>query len=311
MLLWKRYMPIDVKKCLDDQGVKWKDRGKNCSPGWVNVKCPFCHDHSNHMGICLENSQYHCWNCGEQGWFPMLLMELLNIDYKAARKIAAPYQDYYYSNPGRLPQKKITDEIREIIPKEAVKKIPDIHRQYLISRRYDPDYMTQKYDLWFCGNFGKFKWRIIIPIKVDNIIVNFVGMSVIRDFNLTPYKNCPDEIALIDRRNLVYNIDSIKNRRALIVEGIADAWRFGDGTVATLTTSFTQAQVNLLAKKADQFFIMYDSKSKDPNAPRQALQLGRMLASIGKDVRKLNLDQGDPDDLSDEQAQFSKKQYSL
>jgi len=46
----------------------------------------------------------------------------------------------------------------------------------------------------------------------------------------------------------------------IIVEGITDVWRLGDGAVATFTKNFTREQILLLKKKnIKEAFVFYDS----------------------------------------------------
>jgi len=307
-------MSIDVKALLKISDVKVWTYGKNCSPGWINIKCPFCNDKSNHMGINLESNVIRCWKCGEDGDFTKLLMELFGITFREAKMMIAPYQDYHYIPTSTRQKPVVTGKQGSVLPKEAVKEMPPEHREYLISRRFDPDYVHEKYDLYYCRFVGDYKGRIIAPIKINGEIVSFVGMSVHRQiFNALKYKNCPDTQSLIPRRNLVYNLDnvSVSINKIIIVEGILDCWRMGDNCVAILTTSFTQEQINLLANKADEFFIMFDSKEKDPTAPRKSRQLAKQLVSIGKSAKTLNLDKGDPDDLTIEQATLLRQKLDM
>jgi DNA primase len=85
----------------------------------------------------------------------------------------------------------------------------------------------------------------------------------------------------------------------------------GDGCVATLSTNFTTAQINLLVKACDEVFIMFDSEAKDRNAPKQALSLANQLTGLVKNVEILSLKDGDPADLTDEEALRIRKEINL
>ncbi len=314
--IWLVGMSIDVKTLLEEKDVRVWTYGKNCSPGWVNIRCPFCNDHSNHLGINLESNAIRCWKCGEDGDFYKLLIELFDIDFREARMMAAPYQDYHYEPTSKRLPPISRQPGTPILPKEATKEMPPEYQKYLISRRFDPDYVHEKYDLYYCNFIGNFKGRIIVPVKINNEIVSFVGMSIHREVpNILKYKNCPDIQSIVPRRNLVYNIDNVlvnvNKIIIIIVEGILDCWRMGDNCVAIMTTSFTQEQINLLTDKADEFFIMFDSKKKDPTAPRKARQLSKQLVSLGKRVKILNLDKGDPDDLDTIQVELLRQQLGM
>lgn len=298
---------INIQELLTEQDIPFWLSGENCTRGWTNVQCPFCDDKLNHLGINNNTGIFHCWKCGETDTLSYLLTELLEISFKQAKQIIKRHRtDYIEAVKDKRPFKR---DFKNILPKEAIKEIPDEHYQYLIDRRFSPRQLAEKYDLYFCEMYGKYKMRIIIPIKIDDQIVHFTSLSV-ANADLR-YKACENEDAIIDRQNLLYDIDSIQDRTVLIVEGPTDKWRLGDNTVASLTTSFSQAQIKMLVHRVDAAYIMFDSKKKDSNAPRQAEKLANNLAPLIKSVDILYLDEGDPDDLSVEDVKNIRKSIGI
>jgi len=51
---------------LDRLEVQYITEGPNCKRGWVNVRCPFCDDPSEHLGMNLETGAFNCWRCGKK-----------------------------------------------------------------------------------------------------------------------------------------------------------------------------------------------------------------------------------------------------
>lgn len=294
---------IDLEKLFDDYEIRCWAKGKNCTPGWINISCVFCGDKSNHLGINKQSGAARCWKCGTKADINIVLQELLEINYTQSKKIVRKYTDDLLPS---LKKEEAEKPLSLILPKEASDVLPSLHKEYLVGRGFDPLLLQRKYKLMACDMFGDYKYRLIIPMFINKRLVNFAAMSV------TPahlkIKNCSKEKTIIDRENLVYNYDSIINRRAIIVEGFADCWKMGDECVATLGTSFTNAQAKMIAHACDKVFIMYDSPAKDSQAPIQAEKLANILCMMGCQSEIIYLNQGDPGDLSLAEAEKIKRE---
>lgn len=299
---------IDIESLFNDQETRFWTHGKNVSKNWINIRCPYCNDKSQHLGINLTTGKCTCWKCGDKDYLLDLVQDIYSIDLVDARKLLRKYNTLAETvKVTRV--KSARRDFHNIIPKIAVRELPPEHREYLSRRRFNPDGLVEQYNLYACTFLGKYKWRIIAPIILEGKIVNFVAISVV---GAEPKaKNCPNNEAIIDRLDLLYNFDSITNRRALVVEGATDVWRMGPGCVGTLSTNFTTAQVRLLSKACDEVFIMFDSKKKDHNAPKQALSLANQLTGLIKNVEILDLKEGDPADLTDEEAMKIRREINL
>ena len=81
-----------VDKIFDEYHVPYYTAGApNTSPGWISIRCPFCNDHSNHLGVHLETGKVHCWKC--KGHSPVtLLMTVLGVSEKMAKKLINKHQ---------------------------------------------------------------------------------------------------------------------------------------------------------------------------------------------------------------------------
>lgn len=308
---------FDVKTFLFHNHVHYDETGKNIKEGWIGIKCLWCDDSSNHLGINLSSMGISCWRCGVSGTVIKLIMRLLNIDYDTTCNIIKSY-----SSPIGLSQKKwvsgpILSKSRDLEGLSTAKidlmaqfvsihtpkwgdTFREYHRKFLISRRYNPDYVIDKYNLHCAGPVGDFARRIIIPVHYHGKIVSFVGRAARDDISLK-YKNCPDNESLINIKNTLYGIDTCKKSTILVVEGIFDKWRIGDDTVATFGTKFTDEQVVLL-RDFRRVFVLFDS-----DAQIAARDLCSKLA-IFTEVVQLHLETGDPDNLTDDDVIHLRRQ---
>jgi DNA primase len=98
-------------------------------------------------------------------------------------------------------------------------------------------------------------------------------------------------------KELIYNVDNAKDGTAVVVEGPIDAWRIGDGAVATFGVIYTQKQIKLLRERFKRVFIMYDS-----DAQPQAWKLADALSTFNMEVNVVTLKIGDPGSMTATEA---------
>lgn len=201
-------------------------------------------------------------------------------------------------------ERKTAEEIE--LPKGISKKFDEHFKNYLVGRRFNPDYLIRKYDLYSGGYVGDFPLRIVIPVYQEGNIVTYLGRDI-TNTAYTPYKAYPIEKSVLPVKQALYNIDSVTDR-AVIVEGVTDAWRIGDGAVATFGTRYTHEQIRMMLKISGTIFIMFDAEKE---AQEQANALGNILKSVGKDVEILVPETGDPADLSDHEVVELRREIRL
>lgn len=288
---------FDVVSYLDERGIDYAEEGKNVTRGWINMQCPYCADHSNHLGINLDSKQFHCWICGEKGSVTNLVSELEGgCSYAQVNSIMAEHQDFTM-----LTAPTTTERVGSIkceLPKGVGHNWGDYHHKYLIRRGFDPHALRRAYDLRFSYNIGKYKFRIIAPIIMDGRMVNFTAIDTVNS-KQEKYRHCPNEKAVVPIRSCLYNLDTVHNT-AVVVEGVTDVWRIGPGAIATFGIEFTKEQIKILAsKKPSNIYIMYDA---EPQATKQAEKLAYQLDTLSgiKRVEILMLPAGDPADMSEE-----------
>jgi DNA primase len=290
---------IDVIKLLEDHEIDYKQSGPNVTRGWVEINCPFlCSDPSYHLGINIETGNFNCWVCGEKGKLSKLISELLKISWQKTNQLINQYE--IFDDYQEEEQKKITDS--DLLKPFDI-ELPKPHREYLIKRNFDPDFLIKKYSLRSCWKQGDFAYRIIIPIIEEEKVINFTGRSISK--LLSPkYKHCQNEKAIYPMKECIYNIDNLK-RYIIIVEGPTDVWRIGDGAVATMGTEFTQTQIKLITNKKIPAFILFDSEAQK-NAEKLANQLSPFIS-----VEILTLDKGDPADMTEDEVNNLRREIGI
>lgn len=294
---------IDIISILDEYNIEYRTTGKNVTRGWVEINCPFpqCSDPSYHLGINMKSGLFHCWICGEKGSMEKLVQKIAGVPSWKAKQIT---KDFDINFQEKEEEKSIVEKVEW--PKGIEKGFPDMHRQYLKSRGFNPDFLIKKYQLKACLHLGdKFAYRIIVPVIIDGKIVSLVGRDITGKQQMK-YWNLPNELSMIDTKDCLYNIDTVKDK-VLIVEGIFDAWSVGDGCVATLGTEYTLNQLRLLYEKdVKEAFVMYD-----PDATKKAYKLGHTLSSFIPRVEVIELDDKDPADMGKEKIIKLKKEIGL
>jgi len=287
---------FDIVSYLEDNQIEIFETGKNISEGWIGIECPYCDDSSNHLGINLYTKLFKCWKCHTTGTGVNLIMEFENISYWEACSKLKKYPDPYYLRGQEERKLKISGDI---LCKEASKNFHLVALEYLESRNFDPDVLIPKFDLYCTHHLGKYKFRIIIPVIIDNEIVGFTS----RDYTGKAdkrYMKCSIEESSKSHKEWLYNIDTVKDK-AVIVEGPTDVWRLGDGCISTLTSEFSNSQLEILVRKeVKEIYLLFDSEYQ---AQKQADKLANNLSAVIPQVHVLTLPKGDPADLEQSEAE--------
>lgn len=291
---------VNVKSILDNYGIEISTSGKNVTRGWIEINCPFCSDPSFHLGISSSNI-FNCWRCGEKGNVVKLLKTLLEKPYNEVMPILEKYS--FEEIPPFFLDKKTKKETDIELPRESKKQMPKEAERYLLKRNFNPRQLSAKYKLRFCENIGNYKFRIVVPIFKHGKLVSFIA----RDYSgraKIPY--LLDKDSMEDKRYL-YNIDEVKNK-AIVVEGVFDAWRFGSGAIATLGTRYTKSQVLEIARLGLEYVaIVFDP---EPTAQKFAKQLAVDIKPYVEKVDVIEYEGNkDPADLFEgvEEAEEEKK----
>lgn len=306
----------DWKRLLDDLNVPNWTEGKNCSPGRINIQCPFCSDKSNHGSFSLSKGNYQCWRC--EGGHPVKALALAaRIPADSARDLIRKYSNGV--NTYTPTQRKSASGVTSItLPGSP---IGEPHRKYLRGRGFDPEELEFYHGILGTDMVGDwqgidFRYRIIIPVyDCFRNLCTFQGRDYTGKQELR-YKCCPVEKAVVHHKHLLYGAELAQNRdRIVVVEGVFDQWRMGPGAVATFGTSLTREQVSLLTQWPEVIFLF----DPEPEAQQHARDYARDIAACGCSVEVCAAEFGlddkgnprDPGDLTPDEAKDIMKELGI
>ena len=247
---------IAIDGILSQHGVPFTRKGE-----WVNLECPQC----GKKKLGWSGTVFYCFKCGRLPFRKTLEsltgVSIDDIDFSACGGYRRVEKD---TLPIRLPD-GLTNEF------------PATARDYLAQRGFDPDYIIAKFGLrcidWRASTL--FRQRIFVP--------HYIGGKMV-SWQLRAYAGQePRYIILEARRELVhcrsslYNVDSVKDGRCVVVEGITDVWKLGDGAVCTFGKDYTKEQLLALSKMRE-VHVLFDN---EPEAQMKARRLANELDSLG------------------------------
>jgi len=292
---------FDFQTIFEDWNIPYQTGGNNVSTGWIEITCPFCSDHSFHCGINLNSGLFHCWICGSKGHAKHLLKELLGITYNRATLLLEEHENIVNEQISS----KIIKNTSIKIPKEFSNILPDLHKNYLLKRKFNPSYLQNKYKIMASHQIGRFSFRLITPVFINGQLVNFTARDVSGQQKVK-YLHLHNEEAVIPMKNCLFNIDTVHDK-IIICEGVFDVFRIGDGAVATMGIEYTPFQLNLLLEKElKEAYVLFD-----PDANKKAEKLANVLSSFIPKVEILTIDVKDPAELSDQEALELKKEINF
>jgi len=295
---------FDIRSYLEDRDVEFWTEGKNVTAGWTNIQCVFpgCPDHSNHLGINPTGTAFNCYICGESGFIAKLIQE---IDQCSWRQVNNIYNSYHKED--EIPERKEHPLTRKITyPKSFTKTLPKKAENYLKKRNFNPGPLINKYNLQYGGIVGKYKFRIIIPFYLDGKLVTFSSLDITG--KQTPkYKHQAIDKAVIDPSRTLYNIDSVRDKM-ILVEGVTDTWRIGDGCCALMGKTATHEQKLLIHRKGVKSILVLFDSDAGLEAKGVAIQLQGIAPQV--DYMKYRTSKDfDPDTLPSKVLKSLRKKF--
>jgi len=260
------------------------------------------------LGINRATDLFSCWICSEKGSITKLIRQIEDCSWSQAKAIKTAYTTLFdpdlYNDRGADRKSQYnpiqienTGHKACYLPRESTNILPTMHRQYLTSRRFDPDKLQKEYHLRAVYNIGQYRGRLIIPCFLDGKLVSYLTRDITNQATI-PYIDCPESEAIIPVKHTLYNIDNA-GRQAVLVEGVTDVWRLGPGSIGSFTSNLTSQQKLLLVKRGiKKLFVLYD-----PDAFIKAKRVARDL-SVLMSTEIILLDKGDPADLSQDSARI-------
>lgn len=279
-------------------------------PNEIYICCVLCPtrvgkpDEKFRLGINLKSGLYHCYRCGANRHNSSLKF-LDNLEFYNQDD---PEMDQLIETLDNLGSKKVLDDID--LDKYTTPIHPDetpIAYKYITEIRKLNDDDIKKYNIrvgksfWTTDKDGNDyesnRWcgRIVFPFMEQGKAKFLVGRT---------YTNSPVRYLNSDDRKkdaYVYGIDNIKNRTAILCEGIISAIAAekatGVSAVSTLGCFSTELQLVKLSQRLDRVYLCLDGGVDKLIAKR----LEKQLLSLDIEVLKISLpDESDPDDLGQE-----------
>lgn len=292
---------IDYVKLFNDFSIPYWTEGNNCSFGFINVKCVFCDDHSNHLGIKFETGAVSCWRCGPHGRRDALC-KILGVNDETLGKILQSYQTRGVGTKGAVKESlKAPENVK--IP--LVEELNGKCFTYLEKRGFDTFQLIRDYRIkstktpcFFEGI--DLKCRIFIPIYWKNTLVSWQTRAVV-DTSKLRYITCPAAFEVIPHKEIIYGIPLKRPpEKAIITEGIPDSWKFGEYGFSTFGVNYTKEQVRIISSMFRKVFVLFDN---DKIGRTQARKLTKELHFRGIDAldctKHYLSEDGDPAGMSD------------
>jgi len=290
---------MNIIDLFNDYNIPYSTQGKNNTPGWVNVTCPYCGDHSTHLGYNIGENYFHCWRCGGH---PIVetISKLTHLSEKEAKQLIKQYN--LASTPVITKEPIVRIHQKHLkLPSNAT-PLTYQHKEYLAGRGFDPDYLEQTWNLLGTGPISTlcgtdYKHRILIPFIWEDRFVSFTTRDITGKARQR-YKSCPREMEVVHHKDIVYGLQSKWKDIGICVEGPADAWRFGRYGFATAGIEFTHKQVRVIAKHFKRVAVCFDN---EPQAIAQANKLVAELRFRGVDAFRVNVE-NDPGSMPQDEA---------
>lgn len=302
------------------------------SRGYVGL-CPFHQEDTASFHVYTDTQSYYCFGCQRGGNIFTYVMEKEHVNFAEALQILSDRAGIRLPDKRSKRTRNIHDILRlseEFFSERLKSSNPAL--DYIRKRgltdgditTFSLGYAPESWDALTIylrkhglndravidsglaiesrtGIYDRFRGRIIFPVHdITGRTIAFGGRIITGDG--AKYINSPENEIYHKRRNL-YLIDRAKNairekKRSILCEGYMDAIRLHKSgfqeSVASLGTSLTTEQADMLSRYADRCYICYDSDTAGQNASIRGMYI---LQAHGLDVRVISLPEGkDPDE---------------
>jgi len=297
-------MNFDFIRFCKDYSIQFIEEGDHhCTPGWIQIDCPFCEGRDSwHLGYNIRSGFFHCWKCG----FHSLSETIEKLTKIPFVQIPSTYKQRKHRRQDvRLPSETSKTPNVVALPCGTI-KMAYRHKFYLLNRNFNPNKLQKEWDLLGTGHLGNYKFRIIIPIIYNNRIISFTSRDI-TDKSPMRYKSCSKEKEIVHHKTILYGIDKVRSDSIIIVEGIPDVWRLGSGAVGTFGTTFLLEQIKLMCRYKNRF-ILFDSEIE---AQKQARKLSNILGGFPGHTEIVTTDKKDPAELNRSEVAQLKKELQV
>ena len=268
----------------------------HCREGWINIDCPYCSSDSQgwYMGYSIEGNFVNCWRCGSHRLVDTL-MELTKLSYNEVKKLLDDLERPRFERKEK--------PLGKLVLPTGIKKLHSAHKYYLRDRGFNWKEMERIWKIWGIGIASKLSWRIWIPIHYHGETVSWTTRSISNNPSITRYISAGEDEEAMPHKELLYGEDFARHA-VIVVEGIFDAWRIGQGAVATFGSGYSMEQLERIAKYPIRA-ICFDSEIE---AQKRARKLSNDLSVFPGDTYAVALDKKDAAEESEENIRRLRKE---
>lgn len=288
---------MNFKEVLKQLKIPFVAEGhEHCRPGWVQLDCPGCGMYQHwRLGYNLSHHYMTCWLCGHKDVANVLCV-LSGQSYGTVKALLGGIERERIKDNTDLRRGKLK------VPGCLMPSLHYAHRKYLKGRGFDCESLVKLWDIKAFGPHGRFKWRIYIPIYHHGQIVSWTTRAIVDDG--VRYISARPEEEILNHRTILYGADYCYNT-AIIVEGPTDVWTIGPGTVASLGTGFTRAQVVQMAEYPNRV-VCFDNEEA---AQKRARQLCDQLEAFPGETYNVKLSGKDANSSPKEEVHELRRKF--
>ncbi len=243
--LFKKYQfSFDVKSVLDNLSISYEERN-----GWLYTLCPYHKDENPSMAFCCDMSSgyygmFKCWSCNTIGNIIDLVSDIKTVSSKEAFdhiEKNLKYIDHWTAtmNKNIKSFKNNKKNIDLHFTFKPVKK-DSIFFNYLEHRGISQK-VINKFNIMQCSE-GFYNNRIIIPIYHNSKLYSFCARSIYKNAYIKKHsitKILYPKGSYISRVLFPDCVNSLNNKKIILVEGIFDALRLYSLGYKNVYTTFS------------------------------------------------------------------------
>ena len=270
-----------LNRVLGDSGVKLKKQNE------FMYWSPFITHHKRKLQVNIQTQKWHCWVSNTGGRNLFQLFKRVNASREQFNELVELVGEPKYSRVKKQDKKdvvRLPDEYKPlwnggdgIVKRHAL--------TYMYKRGFTDDDIL-KHNIGYCDE-GKYSNRIIIPsYDSDGQLNFFVG----RDF----YKSQLKYLNSFTSKDVIgFDLFINWDEPIILCEGVFDAMSFKRNAIPLFgKTMSKRLHKKILQQKVKKVFLALDD-----DAQLDAMKISEKLMNEGIDVRKIDLKNGDPNDI--------------
>ena len=270
-----------LNRVLGDSGVKLKKQNE------FMYWSPFITHHKRKLQVNIQTQKWHCWVSNTGGRNLFQLFKRVNASREQFNELVELVGEPKYSRVKKQDKKdlvRLPDEYKPlwnggdgIVKRHAL--------TYMYKRGFTDDDIL-KHNIGYCDE-GKYSNRIIIPsYDSDGQLNFFVG----RDF----YKSKLKYLNSFTSKDVIgFDLFVNWDEPIILCEGVFDAMSFKRNAIPLFgKTMSKRLHKKILEQKVKKVFLALDD-----DAQLDAMKISEKLMNEGIDVRKIDLKNGDPNDI--------------